>query len=575
MPVLFYLLINASISISFDPFPENIQSKNGWKIFGDAKITTPFSVEFSMHNVSTKSGNAIYKSYDLSKGNGLEISFKLSIKKESIFPRKKNSIQCFAVIFSKKLVKDWAELNDEKNDLIMLKFEPTKKNPEKFKHSIFQGFKGQINFSNIGNIHSGNLFCIQILNNKLFIYFNEENVRTIDVQEILEHDKIYVTMLSTLSRKLILNDFKTKTLSEAPEKECIYDGEYHNITLKVNGTKEENVSILFNEFSSLPDYIEINNTETNYELVNLVTLTESGITSIKLMWTKSFESCESMFRNCSSIISIDLSDFNNSLINNTKNMFNGCTSLETINFTNFNTSKIKDMDGMFSNCSKLGSIDLTNFDTSLVEDMSFMFANCSNLNSINLSSFNTNNVQYMDSMFSGCSKLKELNLSNFNTLSLVSMSKMFYRCESIVSIDLSNYNTINLKEFNQTFEECKSLVNIDLYDYKGKDIFESNLNYRFLTICIKSYKQINNGNNILVDKEVINKCAIITTIMTKLPIYKNYMSSNIKKSIFSNCSSMFTTNFKSTKISMNLFSSTIIIPNIELTNINSSTTSIS
>ena len=101
MRVLFYLLINASISISLDSFPENIQSNDGWKIFGDAKITTPFSVEFSMHNVSTKSGNAIYNSYDLSKGNGFEIRFKLSIKKESIFPRKKMEFRVLQLYFPK------------------------------------------------------------------------------------------------------------------------------------------------------------------------------------------------------------------------------------------------------------------------------------------------------------------------------------------------------------------------------------------------------------------------------------------------------------------------------------------
>ena len=356
MCVLFYLLINASISISLDTFPENIQPNDGWKIFGDARITTPFSVEFSMHNVSTKSGNAIYNTYDLSKGNGFEISFKLSIKKESIFPRKKNGTQSFAVIFSKKLVKDWAELNDEKNDLIMLKFEPTKKNPEKFKHSIFQSFKGQINFSNVGNIHSRNLFCIQILNNKLFIYFNKKNVRTIDVQEILEQDKIYVTMLSTLSRKLILNDFKTKTLSEAPEKESNItlskksqdellskdfpklrklSNSNNYINIWIIGEKNEKANFISESFAIEPFkiYVKEQNQEKKLDSKFYIISQTNIPAQIKLIFNNKLDKCPKMFQGCANIISIDFSNIDINC-NKMNFMFEGCSKLEEINFKN-------------------------------------------------------------------------------------------------------------------------------------------------------------------------------------------------------------------------------------------------
>ncbi len=111
-------------------------------VFGDAKITTPFSIVFPLYNVSPKSGKAIYNSFDLSKGNGLEISFKPSIKKESMNTiEKKNGIQSFAVILSKKFVKNWAEVNDKKSNLIMLRFVPTGKTQ---KNLNFQFFKIQM-----------------------------------------------------------------------------------------------------------------------------------------------------------------------------------------------------------------------------------------------------------------------------------------------------------------------------------------------------------------------------------------------------------------------------------------------
>ena len=54
---------------------------------------------------------------------------------------------------------------------------------------------------------------------------------------------------------------------------------------------------------------------------------------------------------------------------------------------------------LFNNCSSLNSLNLSNFNTNNVKYMSFMFCNCSSLNSLNLSNFNTNNVTDMNNMF--------------------------------------------------------------------------------------------------------------------------------------------------------------------------------
>ena len=43
-------------------------------------------------------------------------------------------------------------------------------------------------------------------------------------------------------------------------------------------------------------------------------------------------------------------------------MFNYCTSLKSLDLSNFNTQKVKDMSSMFYHCSSL-SLDLSNFNT--------------------------------------------------------------------------------------------------------------------------------------------------------------------------------------------------------------------
>ena len=54
---------------------------------------------------------------------------------------------------------------------------------------------------------------------------------------------------------------------------------------------------------------------------------------------------------------------------------------------------------MFSYCSSLTSLDLSNFNTNNVTKMNSMFSYCSSLTSINLSNFNTKNVEYMEDIF--------------------------------------------------------------------------------------------------------------------------------------------------------------------------------
>ena len=105
----------------------------------------------------------------------------------------------------------------------------------------------------------------------------------------------------------------------------------------------------------------------------------------------------------------------NKLLTSTSCMFRECSSLKSIDLSSFNTSNVNDMSGMFYNCSSLKSIDLSSFNTSNVKDMRDMFYSCSSLESIDLSSFNTSNVNNMSYMFSGCSSLKKENVKIKNS----------------------------------------------------------------------------------------------------------------------------------------------------------------
>ena len=65
---------------------------------------------------------------------------------------------------------------------------------------------------------------------------------------------------------------------------------------------------------------------------------------------------------------------------------------------------------MFKNCSSLKNINLSNFNTNKVNDISYMFYECSSLININLSNVNTNKVSDISYIFYGCKKLNKNNV---------------------------------------------------------------------------------------------------------------------------------------------------------------------
>ena len=143
-------------------------------------------------------------------------------------------------------------------------------------------------------------------------------------------------------------------------------------------------------------------------------------------------------------------------------MFTGCSSLTSLNLSNFNTSNVIDMNWMFYSCSSLTSLNLSNFNTFNVTDMSNMFYGCSSLTSLDLSSFNTSNVTDMSWMFTSCSSLTSLNLSSFNTFNVTDMNLMFHLCYSLTSLNLSNFNTFNVTDMSDMFYNCSKISTLIL-----------------------------------------------------------------------------------------------------------------
>ena len=182
-----------------------------------------------------------------------------------------------------------------------------------------------------------------------------------------------------------------------------------------------------------------------------------GIVSIK--FNNNYNTCnvikmERMFRNCTSLTSLDLSSFDTRNVTSMYAMFcmwdekindAPANQLMSINFgKTFITTNVVNMRDMFAGLTELKSLDLSNFDTGNVTNMYHMFNQCSRLTSLDLHSFDTRNVTTMQYMFLKCSSLTELNLCSFNTNMVVDMMGMFASTPNLKKVYVgSNWTTAN------------------------------------------------------------------------------------------------------------------------------------
>ncbi len=152
------------------------------------------------------------------------------------------------------------------------------------------------------------------------------------------------------------------------------------------------------------------------------------------------------FYNCTTLINLDLSNFNTEKVTNMAYMFNNCRNLENLGSSTFKTNA-QNMEYMFNNCNKITSLTISNFGTTELTNMAHMFDSCENLNQLYLSGLNTGAVKNMEYTFNNCKSITNLNLNNFDTSSVTTMDHMFSDCNKMttLTLDTGKFNTQNIK----------------------------------------------------------------------------------------------------------------------------------
>ena len=229
-----------------------------------------------------------------------------------------------------------------------------------------------------------------------------------------------------------------------------------------------------------------------------------GDNTVIFSWDMPLTSCHNMFYNYENIISIDLSKFDSSKVNDMSAMFYASKNLKSINFNNFDTSSVITMDKMFYLCKSLTSLNLAGFNTSSVESMESMFKNCSSLVTLDISKFDTHSVTSMDLMFENDESLISLDLSNFNISSLNTMRSLCTGCKSLIYLNLITFIEDKYIYVDSTISGVQQDLIFCIDSNQSSRIF-SNLNKTTTNkdcnnTCFSPSKKIIIGKRICIDK---------------------------------------------------------------------------
>ena len=169
--------------------------------------------------------------------------------------------------------------------------------------------------------------------------------------------------------------------------------DYHNFTYSID---EENQTIKITKYNGTSEEVVIPSSVTMNEK-NYSVVLNGGVfynnTAIKKVvfesGVKAGDTLRRLFRGCSSLESVDFSDFDTSSTTTLTQMFYNATSLKEVNMSHFNTSNVTDFSYLFYNCFAIKNLDLSSFDTKNGISMQYMFYRCNSLEYLNIQGFDT------------------------------------------------------------------------------------------------------------------------------------------------------------------------------------------
>ena len=360
-------------------------------------------------------------------------------------------------------------------------------------------------------------------------------------------------------------------------------------------------------------------------------------------------SCYYWFTGCSNLTTIEGIEYlNTEKVTDMICMFFHCSSLTSLDLSNFNTANVTDMGYMFNGCSALTTIFVSDkFVTDLVTKSTDMFSDCKNLiGAIKYDGSKTNNKDYANyetgyftpkggfpgyakfdegtgtltftsgpskpegaydlnvgiyypgwwpgqrgkiktvvfdasfanarptscyCWFSGCNNLTEIKgIEYLNTENVTNMGFMFNSCKVLTSLNLSNFNTENVTDMQGMFGECWDLTSLDLTSFNTEKV--TNMNSMFFNCSDLTSLNLSNFNTekVMYMSNMFYNCNKLTSL--DLTSFNTAEVTNMN-SMFRSCTdltSLNLSNFNTAKVTdmTNMFYGCNALTSLNLTSFN-------
>ena len=169
------------------------------------------------------------------------------------------------------------------------------------------------------------------------------------------------------------------------------------------------------------------------------TFIDSPITKITKLSSVQSPSVEEMFKGCTKITSIDVSHLDTSSVAIFDNMFLNCANLSEISgLNNLDTSNATSLNSVFRSSGLTGHVDISQWNLSLCDNSRDLFANASNIASVAMP--DTVGVDGMDQMFYDCTNL--ICIDRINTVEATKRSDIFDKCPNLVAPNATEQDDI-------------------------------------------------------------------------------------------------------------------------------------
>lgn len=139
------------------------------------------------------------------------------------------------------------------------------------------------------------------------------------------------------------------------------------------------------------------------------------ITAISIEGECNFkDSINNAFGGMLALKTVDLSGLSLLQIQDMGWLFAGCRQLESVTFNSNCKSSVRSYESMFRDCTSLKSVDMSGVDCHgwAVESLKYMFGGCTSLEKVDVSGMATGQFTRMEGMFNGCTALRTITVGN-------------------------------------------------------------------------------------------------------------------------------------------------------------------